>query len=159
LIKTDQFGNEEWSRKFGGIEPDLGYEVIETTDDGYVIVGKTKSYGNGGEDVWLLKLNSEGYVEIEIDINGGFRSSANIKNIGTATAYDVEWSIDLVGGWILIGEHTEDIIDILNPGQSKKVSQDTLFGIGINVKLEVTAGDTTKHAIAKWILGPLVLGI
>ena len=90
-------------------------------------------------------------------INGGFRVSADIQNIGTAIANNVNWSIDLDGGLILSGSHSEGVIDELGVGETKTIRQDILYGIG-RTTITVTAGDATKQATA-FILGPLVLGI
>jgi len=59
LIKTDSQGNEIWNKTYGGSEEDQGRSMVYT-DDGYVLSGGTKSYGNEDEDMWILKVDEEG---------------------------------------------------------------------------------------------------
>ncbi|MFX1517961.1 MAG: hypothetical protein ACFFC6_16795 [Promethearchaeota archaeon] len=55
VIKTTA-GQPEWNLTFGGIEEEAAYSIIATSDGGYVVVGRTASYGAGSADTWLIKI-------------------------------------------------------------------------------------------------------
>jgi hypothetical protein len=61
VVKTDSLGDTLWTRVYGGIHHDYGYSVDEASDGGYIITGKTNSFGTGGNyDVYLVKTDSSG---------------------------------------------------------------------------------------------------
>lgn len=60
LIRTDPKGERVWDRTYGGPEEDWGCSVQQTPDGGYITVGSTSSYGDGGSDLWLVKTDSGG---------------------------------------------------------------------------------------------------
>ena len=60
LVKTDSQGKKLWDRTFGGSKDDVGMSVVQTRDGGYVVTGRTASYGSGKDDIWLIKTDSDG---------------------------------------------------------------------------------------------------
>ncbi|MEA3505680.1 MAG: T9SS type A sorting domain-containing protein [Bacteroidota bacterium] len=60
VIKTDENGVTEWSKTYGGLYEDRGQSIQLTDDGGYIIAGTTASYGVGGYDIWLIKIDSQG---------------------------------------------------------------------------------------------------
>jgi hypothetical protein len=51
-----------YQRVYGGNKDEFGYYSTPSSDSGYVIAGKTKSFGNGGYDGLLMKVNKRGKV-------------------------------------------------------------------------------------------------
>ena len=62
IVKTDVYGNEEWSQTHGGSEGDIAYSLFETSDGGYALAGSTSSFGAGETDLWLVKTNEQGLI-------------------------------------------------------------------------------------------------
>lgn len=60
VIKTDKNCNLLWEKTYGGTNWDFAYSIEQTLDGGYIIAGGTYSFGNGSEDMYLVKINSLG---------------------------------------------------------------------------------------------------
>ncbi|PCH95279.1 MAG: hypothetical protein COB85_04680 [Bacteroidetes bacterium] len=61
-IKTNSVGDTLWTKFYGGSGSDNGTSVKQTSDGGYIIAGNSASYGAGGGDAYLLKIDSLGSV-------------------------------------------------------------------------------------------------
>jgi CubicO group peptidase (beta-lactamase class C family) len=59
LTKNYPNGNEIWYKKFGGKSYDKANSILDT-EDGYLIIGSTSSYGNGNYDMFVIKTDKEG---------------------------------------------------------------------------------------------------
>ena len=92
LIKTDLNGNIQWTKRFNKLKSEYGYNVDQTSDGGYVFLGKTDPYGTGNYYIWVVKTDSKGNIQWERSF-GESDSSAE----GTA----VHQTFD--GGYIVIG--------------------------------------------------------
>lgn len=62
LTKNYKNGNEIWSKQFGGKSYDKANSII-ATDDGYLIVGATSSFGNGNYDMFVVKTDKKGKLQ------------------------------------------------------------------------------------------------
>jgi len=65
LLMLDTLGasaqpKEEWNKTYGGPGDESGFAIQEIKDYGYIIVGKTDSFGTGKDDIWLIKTDSKG---------------------------------------------------------------------------------------------------
>jgi hypothetical protein len=63
VLKIDSAGNIQWARTIGGSDDDFGFGIIQTRDNGYAIIGSTKSFGQGGYDIYFVKLDANGYLQ------------------------------------------------------------------------------------------------
>lgn len=60
LAKTDDSGEIEWWKTYGGLYDDYGYSVERTPDGGFVVVGTTHSYGSGDSDIYTVRTDESG---------------------------------------------------------------------------------------------------
>jgi hypothetical protein len=60
VVRCDSSGNEIWDKTYGGQNPDRANAIQQTTEGGYVIIGSTWSFGAGGWDAWLVKIDAVG---------------------------------------------------------------------------------------------------
>jgi len=90
ILQLNGNGDRYWERYLGGRKKDYSHKILYT-GDGYVVVGKTESYGHGDYDMYLIKLNRQGKWQWYNSFGGGDDDTAN----------DVIQTND--GGYILVG--------------------------------------------------------
>jgi len=91
LVKTDAMGQAEWNSTFGGTSSDEAYSLIQTSDGGFALAGRTRSYGAGSTDMWLVKT----------DANGQHEWNTTFGGTGDDSAYSFLQTSD--GGFVLAG--------------------------------------------------------
>jgi hypothetical protein len=62
LVKLDSDGNVVWEKAYGGSNSDIFWSIALTPDGGFVVCGETRSFGQGGLDAWVLRLDYQGDV-------------------------------------------------------------------------------------------------
>jgi len=63
LVSSVAASSEMWNQVYGGVDADFAHSVVETSDGGYAVVGCTGSFGAGGADVLLIKIDEYGTME------------------------------------------------------------------------------------------------
>lgn len=91
LIWVDSLGNCLDEAYLGGVNDDVANAIKPISDGSFVIAGYTESFGAGGHDVYLIKIDSSGSVLWEKTF-GGTSSDG---------AYDVTEAAD--GGLFIVG--------------------------------------------------------
>ncbi len=97
LIKLDSNGNIQWTKTFGGPNPDVCVSIKQTTDGGFALLGWTQSFGAGNSDIYFIKTDASGndiwrktYGGVNFDIgtsmqqtsDGGYIISARTNSFG-----------------------------------------------------------------------------
>jgi len=78
IMKIDSSGNIQWQNTIGGFGYDYLSHAIACIGGGYLLVGYSNSgisgdkyeLGNGGHDIWVVKVNAIGYIEWQNTIGG-----------------------------------------------------------------------------------------
>ncbi len=91
LLKLAPDGSIQWVRCYGGPSSDPCFSMIVTSDGGFVLAGRTMSFGAGSGDALVLKLSSTGALEWARTYGG--------------SGYDFAWCITQTsdGGYALTG--------------------------------------------------------
>jgi hypothetical protein len=64
LLKTNSAGYMQWAKLYGSNPgAEIGYDLRQTSDHGYTILGNTGYYGNGTKDILLFHTDSSGELE------------------------------------------------------------------------------------------------
>lgn len=97
VVKLSALGIIEWERSYGGSDEDMAYGIDQTSDQGYIVAGR--SYSEDGDvsshlgnlDYWVLRLDADGEILWENSYGG--------------SSWDWAYGVDLTqdGGYILGG--------------------------------------------------------
>jgi hypothetical protein len=128
LIKTDSDGNKIWEKTFGGKDFDDGYSITQTNDGGYVIVGKTESFGAGSADVYLIKTDSDGNKIWEKTFGGkGFDWGFSVAQSSDGGYIVAGLTYSHMGGSNSAGVRDSDVYLIKTDSEGNKIWEKT-FG-------------------------------
>ncbi|MDO8137762.1 MAG: hypothetical protein Q6354_08990 [Candidatus Brocadiales bacterium] len=92
VLKLRPDGTVEWQKTYGGNKYDQANSIQQIRDGGYIVAGLTCSFGTGRDDIWVLKLKSDGTVEWQKTYGGD----------SWEEAHSIQQTSD--GGYIVAGE-------------------------------------------------------
>jgi hypothetical protein len=107
-IKTDASGAVEWTQYYGGTSNDRSYDVVQTDDGGFLMIGNTESddfditNSKGSYDFWAVRVTSA----------GDLIWAKNYGGSGIEIAYSITKSQD--GNYFLIGDARSNDQDVTN---------------------------------------------
>ena len=134
LVKTDSAGNMMWNQTYGGAHFDRAHSMVQTSDGGYALVGRTVSFGADGGDYWLVKTDSTGNMQWNqtyggtlsdvgyavVQTVGGGYAMAGYSNYYINASYAVIdfWLVKTCSGGDVNGDGVVDILDLSLVGWS-----------------------------------------
>lgn len=83
IVKLSSSGGIQWQKALGGISEDIARSIQLTADGGYILAGSTFSNNgdvntnHGGQDAWVVKLNSSGAIQWQKPFGGTFNEFIN----------------------------------------------------------------------------------
>ncbi len=148
IVKLDAAGNSIWGYAYGGTNYEFAREIIETNDHGYAIIGETWSYGAGGKDFWVLKLDHSGVSEWGLTMGGVDDDYGNTITEGIdGCLYIAGYTQGFEGGsGALVAKLSPDALSCLVMGGGTDATTAAKEEISL-CRTENMAGHKTEHRI------------
>ncbi|MFH2144338.1 MAG: T9SS type A sorting domain-containing protein [Bacteroidota bacterium] len=132
LIKTDSNGNFQWQQHYGGAGDDVGYSIDFAKNGGYILGGRTDSYGLGVVDLYMIK----------VDYAGNFQWQKTFGTTGDDYSETVISTLD--SGYVMVG----GVADAYGSYDAYIVKTDA-FG---NKIWDKTYGKTSNYEMLKYVV-------
>ncbi|MBC7643246.1 MAG: T9SS type A sorting domain-containing protein [Flavobacterium sp.] len=147
VVKTDNSGNIEWQKTYGGSDSESARTILQTTDGGYLINGYSFSAdgdvnGNGGgNDCWILKINSTGAIQWQQRFAGANGSNYLSSDYSYSIAVTNDNGCILTGGSDSPGNYVLLVVKLASNGtiEWQKYIEDVLGGGGVGYSIIQTA--------------------
>ena len=97
IVKLSALGVLEWQKILGGLLYESGINILQTNDNGYILLGNSNSSdgdlttNHGDDDLWIVKLSNTSEIEWQKSIGGSSSESA----VGLCLTTD--------GGYVIAG--------------------------------------------------------
>ena len=99
ILKTDSLLDTLWTSTYGGGGEDYGISIQPAADSGYIICGSTSSFGAGGKDAWLVRIDEQGDTLWTKTYGGALEDVAYGVNVTSDGGYVLSGYINGTGAW------------------------------------------------------------
>ncbi len=135
LWKIDDQGNFLWQRLFGGSGQDLGFDLRQTSDHNLLLFGKTDSWSEGDDDLYLIKVTPDGNL-LWAQTYGGGRDE-----IGFGVRETSDGNLILVGSSESYGDGSSDVLLLSTTPDGSELWSHTYGWYGTEVGYGVAVAD------------------
>jgi hypothetical protein len=126
-----------FAKTIGGSERDEAHSIIQSSDGGYVIAGQTKSFGAGGEDIYVVKMDANGNACFSQNITN-YSVSSNVASFSPPSTVAISRSptVSTVSPTVSSGGSASDVRALASAPHLCSGSQDYGFGSAIATNKE-----------------------
>jgi len=152
IVKTNSTGDVLWQKNYGGLQDESANAIIRDRNNDYAIIGETRSFGAGDDDIWILKINGNGdtlwtrtFGGVKFDAGYGIDTAidGNYVAIGTTFNFNVDTAsnmyfmkVDTLGNEVWGspqgGQRTEEgrVVKTLPDGEIVSGGMTESYGLG-----------------------------
>ncbi len=125
LLNLNNTGGIVWQKSYGGANNDIASSIIQDSDGNFVVLGYTTSFGSGGWDMVVMKLDGDGTIlwqkvyggtgaelgsQIKQTNNGDYIVAGYASSFGTGDNGDL-WVVRLTNNGEILWQYAFDNSD------------------------------------------------
>jgi hypothetical protein len=139
-VKLDSSGNVQWTKTIGGSSDDEAWSIIQSSDGGYVVAGYTESFGAGGWDIYVVKMDANGNVCFSQNITN-YSVSSNVGSFSSPSTVAISQSPTVNTVSPTVASYASSVSDVCASAPAPHLcsgSQDCGFSSAIATNLQQT---------------------
>jgi hypothetical protein len=101
IVKLDSNGEISWQTMLGGSDLEEGHSIQQTSDNGYIVAGRSESSTVAGLDLLQSHQGGDDYYVVKLDSNGAISWQTMLGGSGLDEEYSIQQTGDT--GYIVAG--------------------------------------------------------
>jgi hypothetical protein len=137
VVKLDSSGNVQWTKTIGGSHEDGAWSIIQSSDGGYVVAGRTWGFGEGGLDFYVVKMDANGNVCFSQNITN-YSVSSTVGSFSSPSTVAISQSptVSTISPTISYGGSVSDVCALAPAPHLCSASQDCGFSSAVATNKE-----------------------